>query len=95
MKDTQNITIVLLIVTAAILAGVLVVSLNSRDADAACASVKGGDYIVVTGAFNKTKDLVYVIDIGTQRMNVYGTDLRKNSIELYDAIELNKLFKNK
>jgi len=91
MKDPQNITIALLAASAAILAALLVFTLDSRPA-MADASVRAGDYVVVTGAFGGTKDLVYVIDVPAMRMNSYSINIQKNAIDLHDSVPLDKVF---
>jgi len=89
MKDKQNITIILLLVTAAILATMLVVTLNSPRAYAG-SPVRGGDYIMVNGAFNENRDLVWVIDVMSKRMNVYELNLQRGAVDLIDGVELGK-----
>ncbi|MHC4983482.1 MAG: hypothetical protein ACYTF6_10020 [Planctomycetota bacterium] len=92
MQDTQNIIIVLLLVTAAILASALVVTLSSSRAHAE-SSVAAGDYIMVPGAFSSLQDVLYVIDLGTKRMNVYESNLNKNGVDLLDSVEMDRLFR--
>lgn len=91
MKDTQNTIIVMLLVTAAILAALLVVSLNSPQAQADV-SVRAGDYIMFSGAFTRTNDFIYVIDVGMRRINVYTINIQKSAIDMIDSVELEKLF---
>ena len=92
MKDTQNILIVLLVVTAAVIATMLALTLSSRPAYAD-SSVRAGDYIMLVGAFNKTKDLLYVINVPSQQLNVYEINPQNGMMNRVDMVNLEKLFK--
>lgn len=93
MNDTQNLTIVLLLVTAAVL-GVMVYGTwqgTGRDA-LADSSVRQGDYIMVTGAWSDSNDFLYVMDIAAMQINVYFTDVQNNRIELADTVNVERAF---
>ena len=94
MKDTKNITIAMLCVLAAILATVLVLSYDSNRA-MADTSIRGGDYIMVTGNYSKNLDLLYVIDIAQQKINVYAVDENNNVIRMIDQQRLDRVFKKR
>jgi len=91
MKDRQTIMILVLGTTAAILATMLVVAMNSQPAYAG-ASVRSGDYIMVNASFSKLKDVVYVIDVSNRRMNVYVVNMSKKAVDLIDQVELDRVF---
>ena len=94
MKDSKNVTIALLCVSAAILATVLVLTQVSTPARAE-GPVKGGDYIMVTGAYNKNEDLVYIVDIAQQKMNVYHLVIRDRALKLRDQVNLKLAFRER
>jgi hypothetical protein len=70
---SQNITIVLLLVTAALLTGILVSTFvgTSQPATASGNPVRGGDYIMCTAAFSGNIDNLWVIDAVAKKMTVY------------------------
>jgi len=72
MKN-QNIAILILCISAALLAALLIGSYTSRDAYAD-ASVKSSDFILGVAAVKDTQDMVTVIDVPAQRMLVYVPD---------------------
>ncbi len=94
MKDNKNITIAMLCVSAAILVTVLVLTYDSNQA-LADTSIRGGDYIMVTGNYSKTLDLLYVIDIAQQKINVYTLDEQNNALKMLDQANLKQVFKDR
>lgn len=94
MKSTQNLTIVLLLVTAAILTGLLVGSYvyTGQSAQATSAGVKDGNYIMVSGMYNADSDFVYVLDIEKQKLGIYFLNVNTNAMTLGDTIDLGKTF---
>ncbi len=93
MQNSQNLTIGLLVVTAIILGAMLLTSyMDSQNTAYADTPIKGGDYLVGTGAWNDKHDLLYVIDIGTRRMVAYSLTVNKDRIQLVDAVDLEKAF---
>src|ERR1017187_6465253 len=72
MKN-QNITIVLLLVTAALLTGILVSTFigTNQTATASGNPVRGGDYLMCTAAFSNNIDNLWVIDSVAKKMTVY------------------------
>ena len=93
MKNTQNATIAVLCVSAAILATVVVLMHVSTDTALADAAVRGGDYIMVTGAYSKSTDIVYIIDGQRQMLNAYVTNVQDGRITIKDQVNLRLLFK--
>ncbi len=93
MNDTQNLTIVLLLVTAAVL-GVMVYGTwqGTEQAALADSSVRQGDYIMVTGAWSDKNDFLYVMDIAAMQINAYFTDVQNNRIELADTVNVERAF---
>ncbi len=91
MKDSQNITIALLLVSASVLAGLFIASYQTETAYAESPS-KAGDYLLINGNISTSKDLVYVIDVVQGRLIAYVGDINTNSIKQVDAIDLQKEF---
>ena len=93
MKDTQNITIGLLLITAVILGAMLISSyMTSNNVAYAGSSVKQADYIMGNGTISRSVDLVYVVDIAARQLNAYTSDINTNTINLVDRVDLNRAF---
>jgi len=94
MRDTQDVTIALLIATAVILSAILLSAYRTQD-PAACAdtSVEHGDYLMVPGARGTTTDLLYVVDIAARRLNTYETNVNTWTMELIDSVDLERSFR--
>jgi hypothetical protein len=92
MKNTQNITIAMLSITAAVLLAILLVNLSSDQAQAGGVSIKQGDYIIGTGSGSTGNDLIYVIDIAAKKLVVYGLDINRGLLEAIDGVDLVKAF---
>jgi len=94
MKDPQNLTIVLLLITAVTLSAMLITAYRDRDdaAYAAAPAIKGGDYLIAPGAVSASTDAVYVLDIGAQRLNMYFTNPNARSLDMADSIDLSRAF---
>ena len=88
MNDQKNLTIAMLCVSAAILATVLSL-LPQATADT---PVRGGDYIMVTGAYSSHIDLLYVVDRSQQRLNAYALDLARNDLLFKSQVNLKLVF---
>jgi hypothetical protein len=91
MRDSQNVTIVLLLAVAAVLAA-LVVATHAPDPALADTSISKGNYIIVAGEWSQTLDLVYVVNIATRRMNVYFHNEDMGNVELIDSVDLERTF---
>ncbi len=75
MKDTQSITIVLLLITAAVLTGMLICTyVQTNEPVYAAAMSRGGNYVVATGQLNQGLDVVYVVNLAVAKLNVYFVD---------------------
>ncbi len=91
MKNPQNITIALLLVSAAVLAGLFIASYNTEPAYAESPS-RAGDYIMINGNISTSKDLIYVIDVVQGRLIAYIGDINTNAMKPVDVIDLEKEF---
>lgn len=90
MKDTQTITIVLLAVTAILLGTVLVATMP--ETAKASDSARQGGYLITSVRTNNSRELVYVTNIGQQRVIAYGLDTSKNEIVPIAALDLREAF---
>jgi len=94
MKDTQNIAIVLLVISAVILTVMLLGVLRQTSQPAlAAASVKQGDYVMVTGQIAGRYDALYVVDIVQRRLNVYWINPDTERMEILDTGDLERAFR--
>jgi len=93
MKNSENILIGTLLITAAILAALFlgVVSDQPVSAESASRSPRG-DYILTTGSIGPATDLLYVFDVPHQKMIVYGFDLNQGVYIMDDKVDLSKAF---
>jgi len=93
MRNTQNITIGLLLVTAVVLGSLVVATyVNTSSPAYADTSVAKYNYIMCTGAWSKSQDFLYVIDIAQRKMNVYFLDQNRNALEVIDQTDLRQAF---
>ena len=92
MKNTQNTTIVLLTVTAAILGGIVAGTWLDRPAQAGYVSVSKGDYIMVPYQWSDSLDLICVIDVASRRMNVYAPNQNTKALDLLQQVDLERTF---
>ena len=54
--------------------------------------VRGGDYIMITGAYSDSVDLLYVIDVVAQKVNTYVFNPQTNELVLRDQFDLKPVF---
>ena len=95
MKDTQNIWIAVLFVTAGILTAMLVTTyVQTQQPAYADTPARGGEYIAVTGAWSSSRDLLYLVDLVANRMNAYTINTNTDAIERVDSIDLKKVFQD-
>ena len=92
MKNEQNLTIALLLATAMILTALLITSYQNPNTAYANTTMKDGDFILGTGALTSTTDLIYIVDIGAKRLNVYFTDNNTGTMDLADSVDLERAF---
>ena len=73
MKDTQNVTIMLLGITAVVLGAMVVSAFRAEPAYAESAG-RASRYIVAPGAWSNDRDVFYVIDLASRRLNLYAVN---------------------
>lgn len=93
MRDPKNLTIALLCVSATLLATVLVLLGAAGQPAYADTPVRGGDYIMITGAYSDSTDLLYVLDVATQRINTYVFNPQNNDLILRHQFNLTPVFR--
>lgn len=97
MKDNKNVTIAILSVSAAILLTILV-TMHLTTPAYASTSIRGGDYIMCTGAYSSGTDILYVVNTAQQKVNAYVVDIThpdKPELILRDTVNLKLAFKGK
>ena len=93
MKDTQNVTIAILLVMAAVLAVMLIGVYRGTTQQAyGDTSIKQGDYIMVTGGISEMADMLYVVDVAARRMNAYALNRDTQVMEIKDTVDLTRAF---
>ncbi len=95
--DSKNMIIAVLSVTAVVLLCTLVLVHRAwlqPGASLVWADTvdRGGDYILVTGAFSDNNEALYALDGSNDRLNVYQYDPNRKGIVLYDSVDLNNYF---
>ena len=95
MKNTQNITIVLLLMTAAILTTLLVAGLALHPAGPRIRrrTERGGDYIMATGMYDDQTDFIYVLDVANGKLNLYYPNINTNQLTLGTTLNLATAFR--
>lgn len=90
MKRNENLTILLLSVSAVLLlATVAVITHTEQQATAAMSESRGGDYVWAAGQISANQDVVYVIDVANQAMQGYAVTRNSNSIERVPGAAVN------
>ena len=94
MQDNKNLTIGVLSITATILfaAFLIVTVIPPPQVRAIGQTDRGGDYIVVTGQFTESSELIYVTDAAANRLHAYSFDWGRRQIQLWDNHDLNRAF---
>ncbi len=96
MKNPQNITIALLVLSATILTGMLV-GLHLYDTPSAEAFTgvrhQQASIIMTSGSVSGSYSVVYVIDVRTRRLNAYASDINTGSVRAMDTIDLDLAFR--
>ena len=95
--DSKNMIIAVLSVTAVVLLCTLVLLHGDwrepgRSVVWADTVDRGGDYILVTGAFGDNDEALYALDGSNDRLNVYQYDPNERGIVLYDSANLRNYF---
>ncbi len=91
VKNTENVTITLLAITAALLTVMVLGTYNTPTAYADT-SGKLGDYVATTAKTTGLASVLFVIHIPTNRLNVYAPNAETNSLELRESVDLERLF---
>ncbi|HUS91818.1 MAG TPA: hypothetical protein VM695_08210 [Phycisphaerae bacterium] len=92
MKQTNNITLVLLTMSAVVLTALLVAGWLYNEPAEAAGPAKGGDFVMCAGAFNQESDFIYVLDIANNKLNIYYANINTNALALGDTVDLAKAF---
>jgi hypothetical protein len=94
VQDDKNLTIGVLSITAVVLLiGVILTAVGGQNQALAIGqSDRGGDYIVVTGQFTQSTELVYVTDAAARRLNLYSYDATRRQLILWDSQDLRRVF---
>jgi hypothetical protein len=93
MRDKSNLTIGVLSITAIVLLVGLLLTLGGHGNAMGMGQIdRGGDYILVTGQFSDSSELIYVTDAAAQRMNVYSYDSTTRQFVLWDTVDLRRVF---
>ncbi len=92
MQDRDSLTIGVLSITATILlVGIILVTVGGQDRAVAIGQTdRGGDYLVVTGQFTDSSELIYVTDAAARKMNVYSYDWNRGHLILWDSHDLRR-----
>ena len=91
MIDTKNFTIGVLSVTAAILfLGVVLLS-QLPTAYAIGQTAKGGDYVVSTGQYSNSLEVVYILDAAASKVIAYAYDSNRKRLEQIAGVDLGRL----
>ena len=96
MQDKNSFTIGVLSITATVLlVGVILTTLGGQNTVQAIGQTdRGGDYILVTGQFTNSNELIYITDAAAKRLYVYGYDWNRRSLVLWDWHDLKRTFEN-
>ncbi len=92
MNNSQNVTIALLCVSAAVLGTITVLTWTDR-AEATGVAAAAGEYIMFTGEVSASIDMLYVVDLTQRKMNAYHWDTNNNVLTLNDQVDLAKAFR--
>jgi len=89
-RNSQNLTIGVLSITATILLVALLLNTTGgrHDAMAFGQLDRGGDYIILTGQFTENQEVVYVTDAAAQRLNVYSYLPTTRQLVIWDSVNL-------
>jgi hypothetical protein len=83
---------ILLLTISAILLGSLLLALNHAEPARAAMGQRNLPYIQVTGQYNSSTELLYVVDLQAQKMNVYFADPKNKVTTLLTTLDLKKAF---
>ena len=96
--DTKSFAIGTLSITAVILLAALIILGQLPDAQPALGSgvaMAGGDYMILTGYYERNSELLYIIDTAAKRLNVYGYDMSRGKgrggLGILQSVDLTQL----
>ena len=98
MKNNQNIVIVLLLISAVVLTAFLVggALADSPTRSAGLTVVRPPTiYSMVTGSWDSSIDIVYVLDVDAERLNAYVVNTKTESLDLQDSVSLPQAFRSR
>jgi len=92
--NKYNVMILVLCVSAMLLAALLIGSYATQPVQAGSVSIRsgGGDYILGTVSVSNSIDVVTVIDVAAQHMILYAPDKNGNRIEVNNELDLRRAF---
>jgi len=93
MQKTQNATIVMLLMTAAILTSLLVAGWLYTEPAYAVASSRAGDYLMVNGSYDSDTDFIYVLDVANAKLNLYYPNINTKQLTLGTSVNLATAFR--
>ena len=93
MQKTQNITIVMLLMTAAILSSLLIAGWLYTEPAYASGVSRSGDYIMTSGQYDADTDFVYVLDMANAKLNVYYPDINTNQLKIGVTVDVGAAFR--
>jgi len=94
MQKTQNLTIILLLMTAAILTSLLAGSwLYTTEPAYAGGTTRAGDYIMANGTFDGDTDFIYVLDVANAKLNLYYPNINTKMLTLGTSVDLQSTFR--
>ncbi len=92
-NNTQNITIITLCITAAILGG-LVIGMSTDKAQASqCLATYGSDFVQIPFQLDHNTDMLVMIDARTHFMIAYKLNLSTGKIDVMGSADLDTAFK--
>ena len=93
MQKTQNITIIMLLMTAAILSSLLVAGWLYTEPAYAGGVSRAGDYIMASGQYDADTDFIYVLDIANAKLNLYYPDINTNQLKIGVTTDVGAAFR--
>ena len=96
--DSKSFAIGTLSVTAVILLAALAILgqlPESQPAQASGVAMAGGDYMILSGYYERNSEFIYIVDTATKRLNVYAYDMTRGKgrgeLVVVQSIDLTKL----
>jgi hypothetical protein len=93
--DSKSFAIGTLSVTAVILLAALVILGQLPESQASGVAMAGGDYMILSGYYQRNSEFLYIIDTATKRLNVYDYDMTRGKgrgeLVVLQSVDLTKL----